>query len=126
VFEGGEYFFTKAHRPFKDTSHAPVLPKPEIIKPVLPVSTAFVPSKFIYTAKDNNLIINLPEAATKKYSLKFYDDKDNPVFTLDHITEPYLIVERANFIHAGWYHYQLFDGNTEVEKYKFFITKEGK
>ena len=130
VFEGGGYFFTRSRKPIKDTIHNLLTtqdftlyttPPSELTKP--PVPTGFVASKFVYTGKDNNVIINLPDAATRKLSLQFFDENDNPVFTLDKITEPYLIIEKVNFIHAGWFHYKLYDNNILLEKYKFQIIR---
>src|SRR5687767_7760388 len=57
-FEGGTYLFTKSSRPVKDTSKA--LPDFKEFQQST-VNTWFVPSKLVYTGKDNNVIIALPE-----------------------------------------------------------------
>ncbi len=100
-------------------------------KPQLPVINSNVeiityPSRRIYTAKDNNIVMFLPDAETKKYLVKFFDENDNPVFELNKITEPYLILERVNFIHAGWFHFEIYENGKLIEKNKFQIAKEGK
>lgn len=121
-FEGGRYIFTKSYRPVKDTiSGLPVkidlYTKPEVPK-------GFVPSRFIYTGKDDNVIINLPDVTSGKYSVKFFDEKGTPVFELKQITEPYLIIEKVNFMRSGWYFFQLYNNAVLEEKHKFFIPKE--
>src|SRR5687768_17330490 len=61
-FEGGTYEFTRSYRPVIDTTA--VIPfdfKQNV------VNTWFVPSKWVYTGRDNNVIISLPDAARKKY-----------------------------------------------------------
>lgn len=121
AFDGGDYKFTKSSRPVIDTSSAADT-KTEFSKPATP--GGFVPSRFVFTGKDNNVIINLPDAATRALSIKFYDDTENLLFELKKITEPYLIIEKVNFLHGGWFNYQLFDNGILLEKYKFYISKD--
>ncbi|HMO60526.1 MAG TPA: hypothetical protein PKC39_03950 [Ferruginibacter sp.] len=126
AFEGGNYIFSKSKKPVKDTlSTLPAkYDEPEKILP--PAPKGFVASKHIYTGKDNHVVINLPDAASKKYAVKFFDDNGNALFELKQITEPYLILEKVNFVRSGWYHFELFlNGETE-EKHKFFIPREEK
>jgi len=89
--------------PVKEPTPVPVVEKdlipprkfPKVVTP-----TVFVPSKFIFTNKDNNLILNLPDADKVNFSLRFYDDNDKPIFVIKKIKEPYLIVEKVNFLHT--------------------------
>ncbi len=106
--------------PAKGQDLIPARKFPKLIKPM-----GFVPSKFIYANKENNLIISLPDYDKVKFSLRFFDDKDRPVFEIKKITEPYLIVEKVNFRHTGWFYYHLYDDGILLEKYKFFIGKDG-
>ncbi len=92
-------------------------------KPKAP--TGFVPSKFIFANRENNLIINLQDANKEHFSLKFFDEKNNPVFEIKKITESYLIVEKVNFLHTGWFYYHLYNDEVLLEKYKFYIGKDG-
>ncbi len=143
AFEGGTYLFSLSHHPVIDTSHiAPIIT--EIIKnevlpatdenllppfknPVKPAAPkGFVPSKYIFTGKDNNLVISLPDAAKEKFSLHFFDEKDKLVFEIKKIKEPWLIVEKVNFLHTGWFYYQLFNDGILLEKYKFYIGADGR
>lgn len=131
AFEGGRYFFSKSHKPVKDTvstSTIPVAITPETpAEPVKPLAPkGFIPSRFVYTGKENNVIINLPEAGTKKYSIKFFDENESPVFEIHKLTEPYLIIEKVNFLHSGWFYFQLFENEVLLEKHKFYIAKDRK
>jgi len=124
AFEGGDYVFSRSHRPVIDTSGVFIdIPYTES-KDIRPDLAGFVPSKFVYTGRDNNVILNLPDAARRKFSIKFFDENDKPVFEINTIKEPYLILEKVNFLHAGWFKYHLFDNEILLEKYKFFIPKE--
>jgi len=98
-------------------------PTRKFIKPKPP--TGFVPSKFIYANRENNLIVSLPDADKEKFSLYFFDEKDRPVFEIKNIKESYLIVEKVNFLHTGWFYYHLYDDGILLEKYKFYIAKDG-
>lgn len=92
-------------------------------KPKAPAG--FVPSKFIFSNRENNLIINLQDADKEHFSLQFFDEKNRPVFEIKKITEPYLIVEKVNFLHTGWFYYHLYNDDVLLEKYKFYIGKDG-
>ncbi len=129
AFEGGDYVFSKSYRPVTDTSSLGAVLEDLSIeerKDAKVINPGFVPSKFVYTGKDNNVILNLPGAAGRKFSIKFYDENEKPVFEISSIKEPYLILEKVNFLHAGWFNYQLFDNDILLEKFKFYIPKDGK
>ena len=132
-FAGGKYLFSTSQRPVKDTvaknnEGKPLLIEEPVVEgPVKPVAPkGYVPSKFVYTGKDNNVTISLPDAASKKYVVKIFDENDNLVFEINKITEPFLIVERVNFLHSGWFYFQLLENGGLKEKHKFFIAKDGK
>ena len=101
-----------------------LLPETKIIPKPAPIG--FVPSKFIFTDKNNNLVISLPDAEKEKFSLKFFNEKEKLVFEIKNINEPYLIAEKVNFLRPGWYYYPLFNDGILMEKYKFYISKDGK
>ena len=84
------------------------------------------PSRRIYTGKDNNIIINLPDATIKKYSVKFFNETENLIFEFNKIQESYLIIERVNFIHSGWFYFDVYENGKLIEKNKFFVPKDGK
>jgi len=156
AFEGGTYLFSLSHHPAADTTYRNLisaeneinqpatgeenmtiieetstglttdnfLPKVKIPRVITP--EGFIPSKFIYTNKENNLVINLPDAEAQKYSLKIFDYKNRAVLEIKKITESFLLMEKVNFIHSGWYYYSLYDDGIFLEKYKFYIGKETK
>lgn len=121
-FEGGSYIFTNSHRPSPDTLNIAT----EITHDQQPVKTWFIPSKHIYTGKDNNIIISLPDALKKKYSIKFYEDDGTFLFELKKITENYLMLDKVNFIHSGLFNFELYDNRIIIERHKVYIPKDGK
>lgn len=146
AFEGGSYIISGAVRPVKDTgAFAPssvkypwqvdpladpnitVPPPPNINLPATPNTPVIpYPSKWVFTARDNNVVIHLPEVETKKYSVKFFDELDKPLFELNNLKDDYLIIEKVNFKKSGWYHFEVFENGKPVEKNRFYIGKDGK
>ncbi len=125
-FEGGTYLFTQSHRPGLDTTRNVEEVIPEIVKPVVPVQTWFVPSKDIYTGRDNNVVMSLPDAGKKKYSVKFFEDDGTFLFEIKKVTEPYLTIDKVNFVHSGLFKFELFDNGQPIERHKFYIPKDGR
>jgi hypothetical protein len=122
-FEGGTYLFTKSSRPVKDTSKA--LSSIRDFQQSI-VNTWFVPSKFIYTGRDNNVIISLPDAPRKKYTIKFFEENGSFIFELNKISEPYLTLDKVNFIHAGIFDFEIYENGVLLEKHKVYVPKDGK
>ncbi|MBI1344154.1 MAG: hypothetical protein GC171_14610 [Terrimonas sp.] len=83
----------------------------------------FMPSLRIYTNSEGYLRISLEDYAKKKYSVKFYEDDNSFLFELKEITRPFLVLDKTNFYHAGWFRFELFDDGKLIEKHKFFISK---
>lgn len=81
----------------------------------------FTPSALIFTNKEGDLIVALPDAIKRKYSLKVYNEGGMLFFIMKQITEAQLLVDRSNFFHSGWFRYELYDGTQLKEQNKFFI-----
>lgn len=147
AFEGGQYIFTKSKRPTPDTLDNRRLPpvKPEeitkqsngkpaittspsvLVKPDVPLIPPYIPSRFIYLNKENNVTIELPEVnSSSKYSVKFFDENDQQLFEIKKLTEPFLVIEKVNFKHSGWFYFKLYQDGIMREKNQFYIPKDGK
>ncbi|MEO6638199.1 MAG: hypothetical protein ABIN25_07970 [Ginsengibacter sp.] len=121
-FEGGTYIFTSSHRPGLDTLHV----RPNISENYRPVQTWFIPSREVYTGKDYNIILSLPDAGKSKYGVKFFEDDGTFLFELKKIDEPYLTVDKVNFRHSGLFRFELYRDGTLIERHKVYIPKDGK
>jgi hypothetical protein len=84
----------------------------------------YVPSIFVYTARDGNVHLNLPDVSTKKYWIKFFDENNNPIFEIKNLKETSLIIDKTNFYHAGWFSFELYVDEKLKEKNKFYLAKE--
>jgi hypothetical protein len=94
-----------------------------VIKPFVP-KEVYKPSKFVFTEKDGNVKIALPLAAEKKYTIKFFNDQNIPALEIKQIKDSVLILDKSNFMHAGWFRFELYEDGVLKEKHKLFIPKE--
>lgn len=127
----GEFFFTESKKPVKDTVKV-VPPQSKdtavttVIKPppVIIKKPDFVPSFYVYTNKQGYVYINLPDAPRKKYWIKFFEENGSALFEIRNIKDGSLTLDKANFLHAGWFHFELYDDEKLIEKNKFYLAKE--
>jgi hypothetical protein len=83
-----------------------------------------VQSMHVYTYKDGNVRINLPDDPDKKYSIKFFDQDNSIVFEIKEIKQTPVLLDKANFYHAGWFKFELYEDGKLIEKNKFKIAKD--
>lgn len=131
VKKNGEYFFTTPRRPMIDTAKNALPATPTTLQSpdtkkadIAAKKPDFVPSFYIYTNKDGYVYINLPDAEKQKYRIKFYEEDESFLFELKNIRQPGLTLDKANFMHAGWFYFELFNDEKLVEKHKFYLAKE--
>ena len=124
VLDKGQFFFTPPKKPVLDTSWAtkPKEPIEQKKEPVV-VAPSFVPSPYVYTNKEGYVFINLPDAAQKKYHIKFFEEDGTPLFELKNITDKGLTLDKANFFLGGWFNFELYNDEKLVERHKFYLSK---
>lgn len=93
------------------------------IKPMVPKEVYKI-SKFVYVDSDGNIAIQLLAAPQKTYSVKFYEEKGGALFEIKKVAEPFLILDKTNFLKAGWYRFELYEEGKLIEKNKFILSKE--
>jgi len=94
-----------------------------LIKPFVPVPV-YKASKYIFTEKFGNVMINLPDAGTKKYSVHFFEEDRSPLFEIKEINSTSLVLDKTVFVHSGWFLFELFEDGKLKEQHKFLIPKE--
>ncbi len=82
------------------------------------------PSKYVFTEKDGNIKISLTDAGSKKYSLKFFEEDYTEIFEIKHISDSLVIMDKTNFIHSGWFLFELYEDGKLREKHKFYVPKD--
>ena len=128
LLEGSNYFFTPSKKLVLDTSTyvPPLFEKQKFPeeKPGISPKPGWVPSVYIFTGDDGNAVINLPDAAAKKYSIKFMKEDGSFLFLIPQVKETYLTLDKVNFLKSGWYMFELMEDGKMREKNKFLITRD--
>lgn len=96
-----------------------ILP-PKIVVPESPFLNK-KPSRYVYTDARGLLVIALPKATVNRYKLVIYESDGSVLFTIEQIREPELIVEKVNFLHTGWFNFELFENGLLLEQNRFYI-----
>jgi hypothetical protein len=100
-----------------------LLIKPFVLKEV-EVREVYRISSFVFTAKDGNVTISLPDASRKKYMVKFFEQDNSPLLEVKDIKDSHLILDKANFVHSGWFRFELYEEGRLKEKNRLFVPKE--
>jgi hypothetical protein len=77
----------------------------------------------VYTNREGYVFINLPDAEGKKYNIKFFDGDNSLLFEIKNVKEKALTLDKANFLHAGWFNFELYNDEKLIEKNKFYLPK---
>lgn len=123
AFDGGAYLFSKTARPVKTPLEAAELSIGDSIA-LFNIKPVTYSSNRIHPGKDNNILLHLQDAETKKYSVKFFDEENTLLFTLNKLHETDLIIDKVNFVHVGWFYFEVYEGGKLLEKNRFFIPRD--
>ncbi len=93
------------------------------IKPFRPREVYKI-SMFVFTSKEGNVNISVPEADKKKYGVKFFEIDGSEIFEIKEIKQLALIVDKTNFLHSGWFRFELYEDGRLKEKNKLFVPKD--
>ncbi len=85
---------------------------------------AFKTSSYIFINKDGFISVSLPLVNEKKYRLKFLEEDGSSLFEIAHVIESPLILDKANFVHSGWFQFELYEDNKLKEKNKLYVPKD--
>jgi hypothetical protein len=89
---------------------------PASTPPTKPAEFVYTPSARIYTnATTKHIQINLEDALSKKYSIRFFDPSKNEILRISRVIKTKLILDKNNFNSKGTYSFQLFDGSILIE-----------
>jgi len=136
MLEKGIFLFSDAKKPVMDTSFRTNFPSgtgnlteinpgntPNVINK--PYMDGFLPSMYVYTHRDGYVKVSLPGSEKpKKYSIKFFEEDDTFLFELKEVKEKSFKIDKANFYHAGWFRFELYEDGKLREKHKFYLEKD--
>ena len=93
------------------------------IKPFVPKEVYKI-SMHVFTSKEGNVNISVPDADKKKYGVKFFEIDGSEIFEIKEIKQLALIVDKTNFLHSGWFRFELYEDGKLKEKNKLFLPKD--
>lgn len=106
----------------RDTLYA-ISPNEILIRPYV-AKQMWRPSQYIFSSRDGFINIKLPFAATRQYRVIFYEENGAQLFEIPRIRETSLVVDKANFIHSGWFLFDLYENGVLIERNKFFVARD--
>ncbi len=94
-----------------------------ILMPFVPIKV-WKPSENIFTNRNGDIDINLLDVKKHNYRIIFFEEDRTLLFEIKHLKEPELTLDKENFMHSGWFYFELFEDEKLKEKNKFFLGKE--
>lgn len=94
-----------------------------LVKAFIP-KVIYRPSQFVYTERDGNITISLAGAPKKQYSIKFFEENETELFEIKHVKDSLVTLDKSNFLHAGWFLFELYEEGKLKEKHRFYIPKD--
>ncbi|MFZ9695215.1 MAG: hypothetical protein ACO3AY_04990 [Chitinophagaceae bacterium] len=86
---------------------------------------AYAPSLYVYTHPDGNIRIQVPNRSRlSRYRIRFYELDKSFLFELKNLPAPNFQLDKTNFLHGGWFLFELLDENRILEKHKLYLEKE--
>jgi hypothetical protein len=105
----------------KDTLFLTDFDKAEI-HPYKPVYV-WKPSPYVFTNNNGYVTILLPKVKQHRYQVIFFEADGTEIFRIKSVHEPELILDKTDFMHAGWFHFELYEDDKLKEKNKFQLTR---
>ncbi len=94
-----------------------------LLKPFDPYNI-YTPSIYVKANEDGLIQIRLPDAGEKNYKLIFFDVDGKKLFVIKRVTESDLLIDKANFLHAGWFNFELYEDNKLKERNKILLQRD--
>jgi hypothetical protein len=94
-----------------------------ILMPFVP-KYVWKPSALIFTNHNGYISIHIAQAKQHHYKILFLEEDGSLLFEIVHLKEPELVLDKSNFIHGGWFHFEIYEDGKLLEKNKVFLDKE--
>lgn len=109
--KGGKTYFTKSY----------CIADKEALMNSTKNSNHWKASNFVFTNKNGFIQILLNNPTEHNYRLVFFDEKGIELFQMKQIVSDNLILDNANFIHGGWFNFELYMDNKLMDSNKVFL-----
>jgi len=100
----------------------PMAAAPRQLSVVLPANL-FTPSPFLFTNREGNVVVAIPQRPGGRFSVHFFLPEGTPLFQFDMQQEPILILDKVNFQRSGWFDFEIRHDGRARERNRIFIPK---
>lgn len=100
----------------------PMPPETAELKVILPANL-FTPSPFLFTNKEGNVVVAMPQRTAGRFSVHFFLPEGLPLFHFEMTKEPILILDKVNFQRSGWFDFEIRQDGRVKERNRIFIPK---
>lgn len=121
-YEGYKHFKDSIINYTKDTLYS--LTDADVLIRYYDNNVRWMPSPHVYTNTDGYVQIFLNDALQNNYRIKFLDENRKPLFTIQHVTQPQLLLDKTDFMHSGWFYFELYENDKLKERNKFYVPKD--
>lgn len=81
------------------------------------------PSVFMLINPDGNLQLALPSERAGSYRIQFFLPDGAPFFQVSKVKDPFLIIDKVNFLRSGWFEFEVYENERLRERKRIFIPK---
>lgn len=92
-------------------------------KPYVPIPQ-WKPSLYIYTNNSGSVSFDFPKHKQHYYRVVIYNTMGKEIFRIKQIKTENLVLEKGNFLSAGWFNFEIFEDEKLKEKNKFYLNKD--
>lgn len=86
---------------------------------------AYAPSLYVYAQPDGNIRIDVPNKKRYAgYRIRFYETDKQLLFELKQLPAPSFQLDKTNFLHGGWFLFELYEDSRLIERHKVFLEKD--
>ncbi|MCW3088101.1 MAG: hypothetical protein JWQ78_1487, partial [Sediminibacterium sp.] len=82
------------------------------------------PSQYVYTNARGYVSVIVPLIKLHRYRLIFFDEDGSELFQIRSLKEVEMVLDKTNFVHAGWFTFELYEDDKLKEKNKFYLSKD--
>ncbi|MBM3414196.1 MAG: hypothetical protein FJY16_04580 [Bacteroidetes bacterium] len=85
---------------------------------------AYAPSLFVYAHADGNIRVQVPNRTRlSRYRIKFFETDKRFLFELKNLPAPSFQLDKTNFLHGGWFLFELYEDSRLIEKHKLYLDR---
>lgn len=94
-----------------------------IWKPFIPIPQ-WKPSLHIYTNSNGMVNFDFPKYKQHYYKVIIYNETGKEILRIKQVKTDLLILEKGNFVSAGWFTFDIYEDDKLKEKNKFYLNKD--